>query len=774
MVIKKTLISITTLCFLALLGCTDPASTSTADTSNAPKIPGGNLDGSVTVSPIVDIQAVADTAVPGQVVLTWKTPATYLPLTQAYYTEIFQAQCTPSDSNCTEPDPKTQAGLSSVIYVGTANSLTVSNLGTGIPYTFWAFIYFKGNWSSAVAVTITPPATTKTIDNILSQSNADTFWKNYSYSLGLYHIPAGQSSGTQDQSLFLWNASSLTEYPQSPLLSPSSLSAGINSGGNIALSGDGSTLYYADTQNNRVLIAIKQAQYTCSSLPADQQRTCILGYAGSRDNFSIVNVLGQADPNGKITTTCQEKQSVCSQLETQLTCSQSKINLCKWSDQIQKCVVDGQKCMTKPTGVVVDGDNLVISDSGNNRVMAYIKNRPAKNACVSFFSGVSLSTTDTNCAASLIIGKKGYDDISNSYNLTEDGQRILKSPGALAVYNGDLYIADTGNHRIVRAGSYASSGSFNCTSPSQQGDITPIFESNATDAKVTGLDYSNVGWNSLCNFNFLLGQQYYKSVETFANIIYQSVVGASSAANITPAILGSSVNSRYANGLARYFANPTAIKFDSSGNMFVSSDENLIISNSNVLALANSKIDGSIEKDNLMAWYNLRLASSSPSVGLKSRILKFPATEVTGSYPACGQASFTEGSCDASEVLGQKDLNSLFVLTDTDSTGSEYLGLSGTLGFITDFIVSGKTIAAVDNASNSLKIWSDWTQSATGSNYFSILNPLGSNVSSSLNSPNLQSISGIVFDSITNTFVISDVGAGQSHVIVQPQRSTTP
>ncbi len=87
--------------------------------------------------------------------------------------------------------------------------------------------------------------------------------------------------------------------------------------------------------------------------------------------------------------------------------------------------------MTSPRGITMDGSGkLYIADSAANRVLVY--------------DGVP---TVTGAAAALVLGQSDFaGSAANAGALSETS---LSSPSSLAVANGMLWVADSGNHRIL-------------------------------------------------------------------------------------------------------------------------------------------------------------------------------------------------------------------------------------------------------------------------------------------------------------------------------------
>jgi hypothetical protein len=88
--------------------------------------------------------------------------------------------------------------------------------------------------------------------------------------------------------------------------------------------------------------------------------------------------------------------------------------------------------MSLPLGVASDGSNLWVADSGNHRVLAFPLATPP----------------GTGAPASLVLGQVSL--LANGFNQSStaaDGATSL--PHGLSVANGQLYVADTGNSRVL-------------------------------------------------------------------------------------------------------------------------------------------------------------------------------------------------------------------------------------------------------------------------------------------------------------------------------------
>jgi DNA-binding beta-propeller fold protein YncE len=84
--------------------------------------------------------------------------------------------------------------------------------------------------------------------------------------------------------------------------------------------------------------------------------------------------------------------------------------------------------LANPTDVTTAGDHLFVVDTGNNRVLVF-----------------SPIPTSSGASASLVLGQPNFDTIS-----TGTTQETFTFPYGLAVGGNKLYVADTGNSRILR------------------------------------------------------------------------------------------------------------------------------------------------------------------------------------------------------------------------------------------------------------------------------------------------------------------------------------
>ncbi len=172
-----------------------------------------------------------------------------------------------------------------------------------------------------------------------------------------------QFAANQNASLVLGQPDFLQKIPNNGGISASSISSPGAGGGNSNI------FALADTGNNRVLI------YTFKPLSNAQPANVVLGQPGFSENLNGV----------------------------------------------------GPDKLKEPGSVFCDGKILIIADTGNNRVLIY-KNIPAANGA----------------AADVVVGQPDFN--SNSPACTQTG---MNSPGGVYYDGTRLYVADTGNNRVL-------------------------------------------------------------------------------------------------------------------------------------------------------------------------------------------------------------------------------------------------------------------------------------------------------------------------------------
>lgn len=877
---------------LLLSACTPAETPSSTSNTSDPRIPGGSINTDPNPSPVTNFKAVPQAD--GTILLSWINPSQYSTL--PYQVVLFRKQCEVGGQYCDTPIPSSSATeLLYGMFRGNASSYVDSATQASLPYTYWIYIYYNGSYSSAELASATALATPVTLASI-TQTN---FWPNTFGTIGTQRVPNTNYS----PSVYLFGAAPLNE---------------LDIGGKATLGANGTILYYADTSNNRVVIMAKQYSYACYSAnfsdPLELQ-FCLMGF--SSEPFVPVNILGQ--PDRSTILSCQDHVDQCQMtaqnvvpvagsgnqtqyqafsstlpstllgtFQTQQEAMQASCennNFCSFEglQGSKSCTTKRNECMTAPTHVYVSDGSLLVSDTGNDRVLIYNTLPTQYSACDTNLGSDII--VQNNCSASAVIGKKNISDLTE-YNIANfkatspisinlpagnttlriaargalpfdvagvsvqsvasgptqnsndqliqipetgkvvfdiskvskankmslishggnqswskvvpgsyiefqlnvatagvyqiiltysstlagtyadllvdgtrqvsvpldisgggiatDGDKILSSPGALVVKDGNLLIADRGNNRIVRVRGYADTNLFNC---------------NSDEIEVSGgLTYGD--WGPLCHFDHVLGQQTLFENFSFSQLVFdKAAIGVNL---ISSDGAGNSLSDNYQGYLKRYFGKPTALKFADDGRLLVSADENFLLDSSDINSLTS-------QNSRYYDWYLTRLDKSP--VALKSRILIFDGDKVNPVLPSCQPSVFGSGGCDASGVIGQLDFKTIPIFSG--SAADDYRNsISYGLTYVTDFVINGNSLLATDGVTNDIYFWGDWTNDIQGRPFdFRIENPAGAAFPNYPNSsmPKLSSISGIIYDPITEVFIVTDPGSGLIYQIYKPR-----
>jgi hypothetical protein len=739
---KKLNVSIIILIVILGGACTPKTDVGAPTFTNDPRIPGGIIGTAPVIQPVINF--LADPSTPLQIKLTWQFPSLYL--TSDHSIVVFKNQCAGDGILCSPPNPATTTTVP--VYSGPLTAFTDINVQVGAPLTYWAFLKLDQAYSLVSTVrTIALPGISS-----LNNISASNFWTNIGFKIGSDH----SSSATLSPS-----ANNLAAVK---IVSP-------NIGGKMASSMSGAVLYYADTANNRIVTMIKQIALQCASAnftdPLELQ-FCMIQSIG--EPYIPWNVLGQ--PDQRTSLSCQDHQVSCqasslnvkegvvngksqwqlfsSPTATSATatyankndaysaaCDQENFCSYEGTAAAKTCNVRKDECMTAPTHVIVDGDKLLVSDSGNDRILIYDQ-LPIRDGCDTNL-GSDLSVP-RNCTATRVIGKKSPLDLNPYVLSVTDGNRTLSAPGAMAVRDGNLYIADRGNNRVVRARGYNDKNLYSCES--------------TTTSVANGLAFGS--WHPLCKFDAVLGQPTFSQKTSFKDIVLDK---AGQDIDVISGGNGNVLTSDYQNLLKRYFGSPSALAF-AEGKLLISSYEDFRFDQPELLALKNA---GKISED----FYARRVDKSA--IALKSRILIFDENKIVPIQPDCQPSLFDTGGCDAEAVTGQLNFDTIPVFSG-DSAEDYKAGISYGLTYVTDFIVDGKTMMAVDALTNDIYFWHDWTNPVQGRPFnFRIENPLGAIYQNTTTLPNLKSISGILFNPLSGDFTVSDPGAGRLYTVKRPK-----
>lgn len=509
-----------------------------------------------------------------------------------------------------------------------------------------------------------------------------------------------------------------------------------NMKGKVAFAKDGAVMYVADTDNNRVVIYTKPGILACSQYKNDPviYDACLFQFQGYP--FQVSNIIGQ--PNQYSNSSCNV---ACQNKTTSSSCSNTAG--CSWSQTSSSCEPDFSynRCLNKPNYVNVVGDQLIISDSGNNRIVVW-DHLPTAGCDGEIISG---QVNATDCDPKMQIGKKSFSDF-NQYNFAIDGNMILNNPtGTFVDDNNNLYIADTGNHRVVKIDNFTDTQKFSCNEQNWGTQLCqfsgvlgqPSFFVRKTFDDFFKEDRSNQELCSLqsnpspLNGGIPGGQTSCESVSVGCTWV-PSQIPSQGNCKLTNTIIdnvgiGNLISSSYEWLLKRYFANPTVVKISNTGQFIVSSNENFET-----------------------------VSTLGTPVYLKSRILVWNTNPLSGNNASCTVGAFSSGGCDANSVIGQYNFKTLVSLQGNQSKYSE---VSYGLESVDDVDIYGKYMFAVDYVNNIVYLWDNWKTSEVLGNppKYRVLNPLGAaNPSTTTNYPYLKGISSISLDRTNLLIYVTD------------------
>jgi hypothetical protein len=730
------------LLLIQFAGCKTKDTGTTANHLFDPKVPGGVIGGKFSVSPVSSLKA--DVSVAGQITLTWEVENLYFPL--PYSIRIYRYK---GSSPFTLPDPsqlynaaelykvadinkdqcpiETSANPPTVPYVhndsqipGNCNTyVDTKNVYADTEYRYWVYLFLNNTLSPVAMIdkTTTTSGTTFTIPD------ANSFWNNKKWTMGgsPYSDGVGSTRYLNYSSLEPRETACALQIAQPTCTQVTGCAWTMNTSnssysctnesaighmkGKSAFALNGSIMYVADTDNNRVVVYARDEALACAqyqeSDPATYQ-ACMFSAQGFP--FVPKNILGQ--PTQKTNAPCNTS---CQSYSSSSSCGAA--SGCTWDTTASSCeaTFSYDKCLTKPSYVSVSGKKLIISDSGNNRLVVWNHlpadpaynppgGSPGSGAGGCDPNTILSQTRLADCSPDYQIGKKSFSDFSN-YSLSVDGNQTFNNPTGTLINGNDLYVADTGNNRVVKIKNYEDEQTFSCN-PGNWG-------------------------TSLCHFSNVLGQASFFVNRTFQDFFNDDVQNQLTCAaksypastgpggtktscesipvgcSWTPSQLanqgtcsltnplrsnvgiGNVIGNSYSYVLQRYFASPTVIKI-ASGRLLVSSNENF-----QTVSTVNSPIY------------------------LKARILEWSNNPLDGDAPTCNPGNFNSGGCDASIVFGQADFKTL---VSVQGTTGKYSDVSYGLQSLDDFDISGKSMIGVDSVNNFVYLWSDWTANTTPGN----------------------------------------------------------
>lgn len=663
------------LLFLSFFSCTKKAEEDESEKTYIfdPATPGGGLTTNGRILGVYNVKLDLTTE-PGSAILSWTIPSIYL--TQKYNIVLFKVN---ADSLVAETlsidDPSVDIhAFNYEITRTTSQSYKDSNVIPGETYGYWIFLNLNGSSSKAMPTGIWSEAATVLVsinDNggEITIPNAQNFWDRVRFSNFVFN-PDDTNGITRETFQSVQSTSKITN-------------------GRFIVANGGARGYAIDSSNNRILMLENPVLKACEEYQDDE-----LVYLGCRIEglsrpMNIINVIGQQ--KNTYNYSCEEYNNICSSLSV-ANCASN--NFCKVDSVSNSCEVKGSMCLTNPTDLLLHDGQMIISDTGNNRVVSLPipeygcdpKSIPGK-------------TTPIDCQFSKVYGKKSLNDFEE-YDISFAGRSMLSLPGPLLVDDETktLLIGDKGNSRIVGIRDWSNSSSYECN--------------------------ENNWLTNLCSFSLLLGQKDYSSRTTF-NDLYLA----------DPTILGGTFDNKLINQpdlLKRYVKNPTKIlikEYDGVKKLFIASDEDFEVT-----------------------------SGIGTKVALKGRILTFPyeyilpnsscnsVSFLNGGCDATsviGQKSFDEliVLSGASGGTGNYS-NSPFGLS---SIGDVII--SGATMMVTDYITN--SVYVWENINQ--------IEREGGGYSYKVLNPENEFVpEGGYNKPDLKGITGISFDSLTGQLYISD------------------
>lgn len=348
-------------------------------------------------------------------------------------------------------------------------------------------------------------------------------------------------------------------------------------------------------------------------------------------------------------------------------------------------------CMTSPTSVAVSDSKLYVGTS-DGKILVW--NNLPQYGCrhVSNLGGIE---TDDECEADSVIGRKTFGDYTN-YDLSISGDSALFCPSDINFYQGDLYIAEACKDRVVYIRDVENSALYNCSSSAWQ---TP-----------------------LCSFDGVLGQPDLFTHEKFEDEFDSTI------------FYNYSENKLDDDGqfLKKHFRNPTRIRFDLEGKMFIATNE------------------------------NFSFDTGLGHLELFGRVLVFEENPLNEAIQNCRSASWDFGGCDADWAIGQAGFDSLLFVP----FGSNYTDLNYTFTSV-DIANVANSMVASEYSSNSLLLWDNLEDEVLGIPYSSrVLNPEGAdNSQTNQKLPNLGHLGHLEIEPLKGTLYSVDNVKGKLYQV---------
>ncbi|MEK2647322.1 hypothetical protein [Bdellovibrio sp. BCCA] len=395
--------------------------------------------------------------------------------------------------------------------------------------------------------------------------------------------------------------------------------------GKLVFAKNGAVAYLADTDNNRVIIYAR-GNGMCNREAMDDDAFNFCLQVQSSMPLQPINILGQPDQYSN--KSCQDHDLAGTNYRGG-----------KFVEH-QGPLVDYRRCLTKPQSVTVDeiGNRLIIADTGNDRVLIY-NGIPTDAGCDPSVN--PMVSNKVFCDATTVIGKKSLYDLS-AYSFASYGDRTLNNPIDVKVRYDDLYILDSGNHRLLKVGKYNQGLSFNCT------------ETN---------------WlTSFCRFTAVLGQRNLFSRESMSDLpssgLFVGTPGNESA--FVP---------QYKNFLKNHFGNPTSFRFTDDNKLIISAFENY------------TYVDG--------GYHNI----------VKGRLVVFDETAIAKEIPSCTTSNFDDEIFARCFAIAHLGIVNPEVLPRMGAGADYLLSVSYGMDYISDFDVTDQSLVAISPFNSALYVF---------------------------------------------------------------------
>lgn len=698
-----------------LIGCTNQETTTTTEDKVSyydPRIPFGTItDTSGLAGKVLNVTA--DNSQLNRIILNWTVPPVYT--TMNYKVNIYKKRG--DDPSFVLPPPADEASAAP-LYLRTSitastftdqdyldeNNNPVLEIEQGGTYTYWLYLNIDGKWSDGVRIAVTA----RTQDDTFVFPSAANFWENLRQGYG-----SPVAAPTPQVPNPIINFTSMNYNPQMTPAIGSPI-------GGVALAYSGNVMYYADTANNRVVIYTRGLAYSCEQFKntdPESYLACTFQYASAP--LSAVNILGQDSHYSR--KSCSNYETQCSSQTSETSCLNTS-SICSWkSNGIGGTCSAQQKCLNNPTKVAVYDNKLFVSDSGNNRVVVY-NTLPVKGCDKEIIPG---SPQPIDCDPSFVIGKKGLEDTTPSYPTSISS---LSNPTGVTVDNDNLYIADTGNNRIVMIKNYADSDQFNCTD--SDWEVSPC-EFSA----VLGQKDFNSKWSFKEGSNDGSGLDRTGSASIYDGITCTTPTNCTSP--FTTGLLNNEFNSLF---MARYFRKPVEVRVVGS-KLLVSANEEILV-NSN---LGTAQLRGRI-----LVWDNNPMIDGANKCNVSLTLNEFD----------------TNNSCMSTKAIGQEIPNKMIIVQN----GGRYRDSSFGLDTIDSFDSRNNMLFAVDSLNDYIYQWNDFTDNTlAGTPYTAkVTNPLGridNTTGTSRYLPDLKGICDIKIDNDHNYIYVSDPVNGKVYEV---------